>query len=47
MRNNVDEIVKTIKKKVNVEGSYIGIVLGTCFSNFIDEVQNKEELPVS
>lgn len=47
MRINVDEIVKTIKKKVNVEGSYIGIVLGTCFANFIDEVKDKIEVPVS
>ncbi|MBR4003727.1 MAG: purine-nucleoside phosphorylase [Clostridia bacterium] len=45
MRNNVDEVVKAIKDKVKIEGPYTGIILGTCFSSYLDEVQDKVEIP--
>ncbi len=42
--NNIDKIVQEIKSKIKVEGSYIGVILGSCFSEFLDEIENKEEI---
>jgi len=47
MINNVDEILKEIKSKVEVSGSYVGIILGSCFSEFVDEIENKIEISMS
>lgn len=44
MKNNVEEVVNAIKSKVKVEGEYIGVILGACFSEFLDEVKDKEEI---
>lgn len=41
---NIDNIVKEIKAKVNVSGNYIGVILGTSFAEFLDEVEDKVEL---
>ena len=41
---NIDKIVQEIKIKVNVEGSYTGIILGSCFSEFLDEIEDKVEI---
>lgn len=47
MKNNVQEIVKSIKEKVEINGPSIGVILGACFSDFIDEIENKKEIPFS
>ena len=45
MKNNVEEIIESIKKKVKIEGTYTGIILGACFAEFLDEIEDKIEIP--
>jgi len=45
MNNNVDEIVNEIRSKVDISGNYIGLILGTSFSEFVDEIADKVEVP--
>ncbi len=44
MNNNVDEVVKKIKSKIDVKGSYIGVIISVSYSEFADEITDKKEL---
>ena len=44
MNNNVDEVVKIIKSKVDVKGNYIGVIISVSYSEFANEISNKKEL---
>lgn len=44
MNNNIDEVVKKIKNKVNVSGKYIGVIISVSYSEFADDITNKQEV---
>lgn len=44
MENTIEKIVNYIKEKVEINAPSIGVILGACFSDFVDEIENKKEI---
>ncbi len=43
MSNIVDKIVENIKSKVEISGSYIGVIISVSYYSFADEITDKKE----
>lgn len=41
---DIDKIVEFINKKVSDTKGSVGIIIGTCFADFLDEIENKTEI---